>query len=165
MSTKAKAKAILSRVELLKEASNNFKAKQKEIEEKISLYNQDIKDLITLARELEEAGFSLTTHKVNFITNSETQGIGFCTSTEYRLNKPITFIGINSTGTYSKLYYRNCGEYSTGGLFDNTGFPNLSMQKTPIELLYKFHEEFPKFKENFLNYVDCIIKENSINKQ
>lgn len=163
---------ILSRIASLEEARNtiNFKEAQEKaeafnrkeiLEMQIKGMKQDIQDLIKLANAVLNNGFKLNSHysndmsntKDNYITNSITHKIGFCNSEEFLRNKVVTYIGINAGGFCGKISFRTDGDKIFGVDYESkTVCSNIT--EPPLKYLEEFVEDFPKFKKEFLDYVD-----------
>ena len=123
---------------------------------KIKEYSLDFYDLVRLANELQDNGFSLNDHKSYFGDTSSfcTDGIchivGFFTRNPFSQRKAIIGFGIKNGGAFGNVdllidfdgNVRTRGEVVRGKLVD----------------MEKFVEAFPDFKARFLAYVDKITK-------
>lgn len=124
---------------------------------KIKEYSKDFNDLVRLANELQDNGFSLNDHKSywgdrsTFCTDGIHHGTGFFVRNPFWGRKEIVGFGIECGGAWGNvdlLIDFNGNVITKGEVYSNGKC--VSMER--------FVENFPKFKARFLAYVDEIIK-------
>lgn len=123
---------------------------------KIKEYSLDFHDLVRLANELQDNGFSLNDHQSyfgdtsSFCTDGIRHRVGFFVRNAFSRRKAIIGFGIENGGAFGNVdllidfdgNVRTRGEVVRGKLID----------------MEKFVEVFPDFKARFLAYVDKITK-------
>lgn len=123
---------------------------------KIKEYSLDFYDLVRLANELQDNGFSLNDHQSyfgdtsSFCTDGIRHRVGFFVRNAFSQRKTIIGFGVENGGAFGNVdllidfdgNVKTRGEVVRGKLID----------------MEKFVEVFPDFKARFLAYVDKITK-------
>lgn len=127
------------------------------LRDRIKEYAQDFNNLVTLANELQNNGFTLNDHggsfgyTSSFCTDGICHRVGFFTRNPWNRKKEILGFGIENGGAWgdTDLMIDFDGNIITKGEVHSNG---------TCKSMETFVEHFPVFKERFLEYVDKIIE-------